>query len=176
MNEFELIDKLAQRFAKPSPSVELGIGDDAAVVASGGGLRWAVTADALVEGVHFDRRFGTTRQLGRKALAVNLSDLAAMGADPRFALVTLTLPETTPESFVDELSPRNAELELRMEILKHIILVKKTENAAKLNRAKRQAEVAKLQGILEQKQDAALEELSAEQLEAKIKELRGLGL
>jgi thiamine-monophosphate kinase len=103
IREFDVIEALERRFSKPAASVEIGIGDDAAVVASGGGRRWALTTDALVEGVHFELGRGTVRQLGRKALAVNLSDLAAMGAEPRHALVALGLPEATGEALVEEL-------------------------------------------------------------------------
>lgn len=103
MKEFDLITKLERRFRRPSPSVEIGIGDDAAVVAAGGGMRWAVTTDAMVAGVHFEMNRGTPLQLGRKALAVNLSDLAAMGAEPRHALIALGLPENTEEPFLDAL-------------------------------------------------------------------------
>jgi thiamine-monophosphate kinase len=101
MRELEIIAKLQRRFGKVSPSVEIGIGDDAAVVASGGGMRWALTTDALVEGVHFDMSRCTPRQLGYKSLAVNLSDLAAMGALPRHVLVALALPPTVAEEVVD---------------------------------------------------------------------------
>lgn len=110
MNEFDLIAKLKRRFSQPSPSVEVGIGDDAAVVAAGGGRRWALTTDSLIEGVHFERRHTTGRLLGRKALAVNLSDLAAVGADPRHALIALGLPEDVDEPFFDELFEGIAEL------------------------------------------------------------------
>lgn len=103
IKEFDLIAQLERRFAKPSAGVEVGIGDDGAVVASGGGMRWVLTTDALVEGVHFDRQYGTARQLGHKALAVNLSDLAAMGAEPRHALVALTVPDETESDFVEGL-------------------------------------------------------------------------
>jgi thiamine-monophosphate kinase len=103
MNEFDLITKLERRFSKTSPSVEVGIGDDAAVVAAGGGIRWALTTDALIEGVHFERRYASARQLGHKALAVNLSDLAAMGASPRHVLIALGLPEDVDEAFIDQL-------------------------------------------------------------------------
>lgn len=74
----------------------LGIGDDAALL-SGGALRRGllVTADALVEGVHFRRAWTPPADLGRKALAVNVSDLAAMGARPVAAFLTLSLPGET---------------------------------------------------------------------------------
>jgi thiamine-monophosphate kinase len=103
MHEFELIAMVQQRFSRPSPGVELGIGDDAAVVAAGGGRRWVFTTDAVMEGVHFDRSYGTAHQLGRKALAINLSDLAAMGADPRYALIALACPEELEAPYLEEL-------------------------------------------------------------------------
>lgn len=98
-----MIASLTRRFSRPSRTVEVGIGDDAAVVSAGSGLRWALTTDAMVEGVHFVAGRGSAHQLGRKALAINLSDLAAMGASPRYALVALGLPEETEEALIDEL-------------------------------------------------------------------------
>jgi len=73
-----------------------GIGDDAAVLAPARGMVEVVTADALVEGVHFRREWSSPADIGHKALAVNLSDLAAMGATPRAALLSLTLPPSFP--------------------------------------------------------------------------------
>lgn len=86
--EFALIDRLRERLRGRHPEVETGIGDDAAVLA--GGL--CVTTDLLVEGVHFRRATASLEDLGWKALAVNLSDLAAMGAAPIAALSALALP------------------------------------------------------------------------------------
>ena len=57
--------------------------------------RLVLTTDALVEGVHFERTFSAPADIGHKALAVNLSDLAAMGATPRWALLSLALPDAT---------------------------------------------------------------------------------
>jgi thiamine-monophosphate kinase len=89
--EFDLIELIRQRTAQPRDDVRLGIGDDAAVVAVPPGQELAVAIDTLVEGVHFPR--GTAAaDIGWKALAVNLSDLAAMGASPAWALLSLTLP------------------------------------------------------------------------------------
>ena len=62
-----------------------------------------LTTDALVEGIHFDRRFSTPRDIGWKALAVNLSDIAAMGGTPRLALLSLGLPAGSPVADVDAL-------------------------------------------------------------------------
>jgi len=87
-SEFELI---RQYFERPAPSAALGVGDDAALLRPGAGMELAASCDLLLEGRHF--RAGTEpRALGRKALAVNLSDMAAMGAAPRWALLALALP------------------------------------------------------------------------------------
>ena len=72
--------------------VDVGPGDDAAVVKPPRGLREVLTTDALVDGVHFDQAFVPPDAIGHRALAVNLSDLAAMGAEPRAALLSLALP------------------------------------------------------------------------------------
>lgn len=86
--EFELIARL-RSVAGAHPRVPLGIGDDAAVIASASGERWLVAADMLLEGRHFDIGTATPRQIGRKALAVNLSDIAAMAGRPVAAFVTV---------------------------------------------------------------------------------------
>ena len=74
----------------------VGIGDDAAVVEPERNKLDVLTVDAIVEGVHFDRRFTPPDAIGHRALAVNLSDLAAMGAAPRASLLSLALPATLP--------------------------------------------------------------------------------
>ena len=90
LDEEQLISRYFRR-SKDCPDLDLGIGDDAAVIRSGN-ERLAITTDTLVEGVHFD--VGSDAHcLGHKALAVNLSDLAAMGAEPRWALLALTMPK-----------------------------------------------------------------------------------
>jgi thiamine-monophosphate kinase len=95
VNEFELIERF---FSRPprSKSVALGVGDDAALLVPAPGCEIAVSVDMLVEGRHF---FGGTDPagLGHKTLAVNLSDLAAMGATPRWALLAGALPDDDPE-------------------------------------------------------------------------------
>src|SRR5262249_55887322 len=88
-SEFELIRRY---FTRPSRTAALGVGDDAALVKPPAGLVLAVTTDMLVEGTHF-LPGADARRLGHKALAVNLSDLAAMGADPRWFLLAIALPE-----------------------------------------------------------------------------------
>jgi len=93
--EFRLIERIRELTAQPRDDVRLGIGDDAAVLAVPSGQELAVAIDTLVDGVHFPR--GTAPvDIGWKALAVNLSDLAAMGASPAWALLALTLPDADP--------------------------------------------------------------------------------
>jgi thiamine-monophosphate kinase len=89
--EFELIARITRVLPLRGEGVRVGPGDDAAVLAPPPGEELVATADAVVEGVHFDGRF-TPEDVGWKALAVNLSDLAAMGARPLWALVCLALP------------------------------------------------------------------------------------
>jgi thiamine-monophosphate kinase len=81
----------------------IGIGDDAAVVAPRRNAYTVLTTDAQLEGVHFDRRFSTAADIGYRALAVNLSDLAAMGSHARWALLSLGLPDETAVSEIEEL-------------------------------------------------------------------------
>lgn len=86
--EFALIDRY---FARPTPSAVLGPGDDCALIATSPGMQLAVTTDMLVAGTHFLPDTDPLN-LGWKALAVNLSDLAAMGAKPRWATLAGALP------------------------------------------------------------------------------------
>ena len=86
--EFELIQRY---FARPAQHALLGVGDDAALLEPAAGMALAVSADMLVAGTHFFPD-ADPRSLGHKALAVNLSDMAAMGAAPRWALLSLALP------------------------------------------------------------------------------------
>src|SRR3989304_6031817 len=96
LGEFGLIGLIRQRVAHRSPGTLLGIGDDAALLALPEGRRLLATTDMLLEGVHFQRRWGCPRELGRKALAVNLSDIAAMGGSPLYALLGMAIPPNGP--------------------------------------------------------------------------------
>src|SRR5881394_3099848 len=95
MGEFELLELIRQRLPPPGPQVRVGSGDDAAITVPGGAT--ATSVDALVEGVHFKREWSSLRQIGHKALAVALSDLAAMGAEPGEAYVVLGVPADLDE-------------------------------------------------------------------------------
>jgi thiamine-monophosphate kinase len=93
--EFELIAAFTRALPLAGEGVVLGPGDDAALLRPPPGHDLVATVDAVEEGVHFDGRF-TPGDIGWKALAVNLSDLAAMGARPLWALVALGVPPGTP--------------------------------------------------------------------------------
>ncbi|MEW6321686.1 MAG: thiamine-phosphate kinase [Acidobacteriota bacterium] len=103
LGEHALLARLRARVTEPPADVLVSIGDDAAVVASARNAFTVLTTDALVEGVHFRRAWSTPADVGHKALAVNLSDLAAMGARPRWALLSLMLPGELPAADVDGL-------------------------------------------------------------------------
>ncbi|CAM05300.1 thiamine-phosphate kinase [Saccharopolyspora erythraea NRRL 2338] len=102
VGEFGLIDRVTSG-RQQSPGTLIGPGDDAAVLAAPDG-RVVATTDVLVEQVHFRFDWSTPRQVGRKAVAVNLSDIAAMGAVPTGLLVGLGCSQDTPTEVVDELS------------------------------------------------------------------------
>lgn len=90
MGEFELLARIRERLPANGPRIHLGSGDDAAVSVPGGAT--ATSVDALVDGVHFRRDLASPAQIGHKALATALSDLAAMGAEAGEAYVVLGLP------------------------------------------------------------------------------------
>lgn len=95
MGEFELLARIRERLPPAGPRVRLGSGDDAAIVVPGGTT--ATSVDALVDGVHFRRETADLAQIGAKALAAALSDLAAMGAEPGEAYVVLGVPTDLDE-------------------------------------------------------------------------------
>ena len=101
--ERELVARISSQLPPPPAWMPLGIGDDAAVIEPEKNRLEVLSVDALVEGVHFDRTFTPARAIGHRALAVNLSDLAAMGAVPRACLVSLALPPPLPVADFDEM-------------------------------------------------------------------------
>ncbi len=100
LGEDAFLRELPKRFPPTGKTVVLGIGDDAAILEPPPGERLLLTTDSLVEGVHFQRRWMPPRFLGRKAVAVNASDVAAMGGEPLGVLLSLAVP---PESDVGAL-------------------------------------------------------------------------
>jgi thiamine-monophosphate kinase len=100
--ESEIISKIRHR-ARKSNNVIVGIGDDAAVLRTSDGKDLVACCDLMVEGVHFSRAWAPPKLIGRKALAVTLSDIAAMGAVPRFALISVALPGECSSEYVDEM-------------------------------------------------------------------------
>lgn len=102
LGEFELIARLTAGLTLRTDS-GLGIGDDCAILNLGSDQDLLATCDSQVEGIHFTLQTSTPEQIGRKALAVNLSDIAAMGGVPRYALISLILPPQLPIAVLDRL-------------------------------------------------------------------------
>jgi thiamine-monophosphate kinase len=100
IGEFGLIDRITRK--SKDKNVLVGIGDDAAVVKTKKGLQ-VLTTDCLVEGDHFRREWFTPMQIGMKAIEINISDVAAMGAQPKYVLVSLALPKDLDVEFVEQL-------------------------------------------------------------------------
>jgi len=103
IDEFALIERIRQRIARRDVALEVGPGDDAAAVRLGGGRRMLLTTDALVAGVHFDPARESARDVGWRAVAANVSDIAAMGGRPRWLLLSMALPEDTAVEWVEDL-------------------------------------------------------------------------
>ncbi len=115
IGEFGLIDRIKARQTHPDEDVIVGIGDDCAVIRRGEILE-VLTTDCLVEGTHFKSGWLTMRDVGWKVLAVNVSDIAATGALPRHALVTLFLPDDFTAKQVDEIYDGMDELSSAYEV------------------------------------------------------------
>ncbi|HEX5543923.1 MAG TPA: thiamine-phosphate kinase [Nitrospira sp.] len=103
IHEFALIRSLADRYACHSPGLVQGIGDDAAIIKTSGQTWCHLTTDLLAEGIHFDLKLMTPESVGYRAAMANLSDIAAMGAVPRYLLVSLAIPGTVKRSSIYQL-------------------------------------------------------------------------
>jgi thiamine-monophosphate kinase len=103
LGERAAIERIRARIPPSPPWVLVGIGDDAAVIEPDRNRADVITTDALVEHVHFDCQYVPPGAIGHKALAVNLSDLAAMGAAPRAGVLSLILPPSLAVSDLDAL-------------------------------------------------------------------------
>lgn len=97
--EFDFIDWVRRR-SRSRPEVRVPIGDDAAVLEAGG-REWLTAVDVITEGVHFSLETTPPELVGRKALAINLSDIAAMAGEPCAALVGIVFPRDRPQSFAE---------------------------------------------------------------------------
>ncbi len=102
IGEFGLIERIAKKI-KCDKSVICGVGDDAAVLSYTRDKYLLFTTDMLIEGVHFRRKDVSFAQIGRKALAVNISDIAAMGGIPKYAVVSAGFPKNISLRAVDEI-------------------------------------------------------------------------
>jgi len=100
IGEFGLIDKISKKSINKDVIVD--IGDDAAVYKTEKGLQ-VITTDSLIEGDHFSKEYFTPCQIGKKAIEINVSDIAAMGAVPKHVLVSLAIPNDLDVKFVEEL-------------------------------------------------------------------------
>lgn len=103
IGEFGLIERVRQIIAVERADIVAGIGDDVAVLDVGRRELLLATVDCQIDGVHFLSREATAAQIGRRALAINLSDIAAMGGSPEHALISLALPPDTEVEWVEEL-------------------------------------------------------------------------
>jgi thiamine-monophosphate kinase len=103
VGEFGLIFELLKRTRNEDPRVRAGIGDDAAVLDLGGERLLLATCDVQIEGVHFMPESCSPEDIGARAAAVNLSDIAAMGGSPCFALVSLAAPASCETRFLRQL-------------------------------------------------------------------------
>jgi len=103
LGEFGLIDRIQRTLPAPGKDVIVGIGDDVAVLRTSANRVLLATCDVQMESTHFLRDAISPRDLGQKALAINLSDIAAKGGTPRFALVSLGLPNDLEVEFIDDL-------------------------------------------------------------------------
>jgi thiamine-monophosphate kinase len=101
LGEFGLISRITAG-ATAHESVITGIGDDAAVTALSAGMQLLTSTDMLLENVHFRRAWHDPCRLGRKSLAVSISDIAAMGGVPRWALLSLAIPSDLPLEYIDD--------------------------------------------------------------------------
>ena len=102
ISEDELLTAIGRVLSGTGPEVLVPVGDDAAVVRRGAG-DLVLSTDALVEGTHFDRAMSTPRDIGYKAIAASISDIAAMAASPRYALCALTLSDDVDAGWTMEL-------------------------------------------------------------------------
>lgn len=101
--EFEFIESIRKQTPTNSPNLELGIGDDAAIFKASSDQEFLITTDLLTEHIHFELDYTPANLLGYKALAVNLSDIAAMGGKPQYFLLSLARPRSLSDKYLEEM-------------------------------------------------------------------------
>jgi thiamine-monophosphate kinase len=101
-SEDEFVRWLRTSISAKSPQVRMGVGDDAAIVRVGRDRDLILTTDLSIEGVHFTTRLHPARSVGHRALARSLSDVAAMGGVPRFALISVAFPRAVSRAWIKE--------------------------------------------------------------------------
>lgn len=119
IDELSALRRIEERFHKPSEGVELGIGDDAAAVRFDADKLVLSTTDSQVEDVHFIKSLITPSELARKAVAISVSDVGAMGGIPRFILASVGFSEREDEQFLEELISgfRDSEQEFEVKLI-----------------------------------------------------------
>jgi len=103
IGEFELIERVARLLPHPGKKVVVGIGDDCAVYDTGGDKHSLITTDMLIETIHFSKEYATGYQIGWRAMAFNISDIASMGGTPAVAVISLGISKETEVDWVEEL-------------------------------------------------------------------------
>jgi len=116
LSELELIEKIKRWVGQKYRGVVVSPGDDAAAFRTQPGLLTLVTSDTLIEGIHFNLDYISFYQLGWKAMAVNLSDIAAMGGKPHYALVSLSIPDRISSADIEELYRGMEDLNKRFDV------------------------------------------------------------
>lgn len=101
LGELGIIEKFYRRFSEQGAKITLGIGDDAAALETPEKSLLLITTDIMIEGIHFKREYFTPQLLARKSLAINLSDIAAMGGEPHYFLLNLSLPGNLDTNFLE---------------------------------------------------------------------------
>ena len=107
LGEFDLIHQMTASLQAYSDDLIVGVGDDCAVIAKDEKTEFLLTSDLLVERIHFTRQWFLPVQIGSKALRVSLSDIAAMGGKPLFALVSLAIPPSWDTQAAESLFSRD---------------------------------------------------------------------
>lgn len=116
VDEFGLIRRLTARVPVAGGSVDVGPGDDAAVLRHGGGERTVITTDTMVGGRHFLPQTMTPYDIGWKAAAASISDIAAMGGEPQHMLIALGIPKDTDTLYLDNLYDGIGDISKRFDI------------------------------------------------------------